>query len=100
MGRPDLPHVDDLPSSGDLVQTEVLDLLFEPSPEIHAAFLPVIQAVKYKLYRDLVDACQVRLFSLAAGFAADSPNPELLSILESHPRLGERKVKSAQSVAE
>ncbi|PTB65082.1 hypothetical protein BBK36DRAFT_1160306 [Trichoderma citrinoviride] len=95
-----LPPIAALHSYTDLAQTEVLDLLFEPSPAIHATLLPVIRTAVYRSYPDLIDACQIKLLSLAAKSAETEPNPVLLSVLGSHPRLGEKNVKSARSLAE
>ncbi|KAJ6439851.1 hypothetical protein O9K51_07742 [Purpureocillium lavendulum] len=92
-----LPHIGDLHSYSDLEQTQVLDLLFEPSPAIHTALVPVIRTAQYQSYPDLIDACQIQLLSLAAD---SKPSPGLLAVLGSHPRLGAKKVDSAQSVAE
>lgn len=100
MASQDLPHISNLHSSSDLAQTQVLDLLFEPSPEIHSTLLPVIRTAQYSSYSQLVDACQIRLLSLAAAATVDNPNQTLLSVLGSHPRLGAKRVDSAQSVAE
>lgn len=95
-----LPHIADLHSETDLDQTGLLDFLFEPSPAIHTALLPVIRTAEYSSYEDLIDACQIRLLSLAAASSASRPDPALLSVLGSHPRLGEKKIDSAQSAAE
>lgn len=100
MALQELPHISKLHSSSDLAQTQVLDLLFEPSPEIHSTLLPVIRTAQYASYSQLIDACQIRLLSLAAAATVDNPNRTLLSVLGSHPRLGAKKVESAQSVAE
>ncbi|KAL3956066.1 hypothetical protein ACCO45_008912 [Purpureocillium lilacinum] len=85
---PQLPHIRDLHSFSDLEQTQVLDLLFEPSPAIHATLVPVIRTAQYQSYPDLVDACQIQLLSLAAD---SKPTPALLSVLGSHPRLGAKR---------
>ncbi|EHK20623.1 uncharacterized protein TRIVIDRAFT_58869 [Trichoderma virens Gv29-8] len=95
-----LPPIALLHSYSDLAQTEVLDLLFEPSPAIHATLLPVIRTAVYSSYPDLIDVCQIKLLSLAAKSAETEPHPVLLSVLGSHPRLGEKNIESAQSVAE
>lgn len=95
-----LPHIANLHSYGDLSQAELLDYLFEPSPEIHSTLLPIIRTAQYTTYPDLIDACQIRLLSLAASSTTANPNPSLLSVLGSHPRLGQKKVDSAQSAAE
>jgi 2-oxo-4-hydroxy-4-carboxy--5-ureidoimidazoline (OHCU) decarboxylase len=95
-----LPPIAALHAYTDLAQTEVLDLLFEPSPAIHATLLPVIRTAVYSSYPDLIDVCQIRLLSLAAKSAETEPHPVLLSVLGSHPRLGEKNIESAQSAAE
>ncbi|KAM0260161.1 hypothetical protein ACHAQJ_002926 [Trichoderma viride] len=95
-----LPPIAALHAYTDLAQTEVLDLLFEPSPAIHATLLPVIRTAVYSSYPDLIDVCQIRLLSLAAKFSETEPHPVLLSVLGSHPRLGEKNIESAQSAAE
>ncbi|POR38564.1 Putative allantoinase 1 [Tolypocladium paradoxum] len=95
-----LPPIGDLHSYSDLAQTEVLDLLFERSPAIHSSLIPVIRTAEYDSYPELIDACQIQLLSLAASSTADTTDPTLLSVLGSHPRLGEEKVDSVQSAAE
>ena len=95
-----LPPIGDLHSYGDLAQTKVLDLLFERSPAIHSSLIPVVRTAEYASYPEFIDACQIQLLSLAASSTADTTDPTLLSVLGSHPRLGEKKVDSAQSAAE
>lgn len=95
-----LPPILDFHTCTDLVQTDVLDTLFEPSPAIHATLLPVIRTAEYSSWPDLIDACQIRLLSLATSTPTSSPDPTLLSVLGSHPRLGEKKIESAHSAAE
>lgn len=97
MAQHKLPPIGDLHSYTDLAQTEVLDLLFEHSPAIHSSLIPVMRIAEYGSYPEFIDACQIQLLSLAA---ADTTDPTLLSVLGSHPRLGEKKVDSAQSAAE
>lgn len=84
----------------DLEQTDVLDALFEPSPAIHAQLIPVIRTAEYSTWPELIDACHIRLLALATSTSTSSLDPTLLSILGSHPRLGEKKIDSAQSNAE
>lgn len=95
-----LPPILEFHTYPDLTQTNVLDTLFEPSPAIHATLLPVIRTAEYTTYPELIDACQIRLLSLAASTATGVIHPTLQSVLGSHPRLGEKKIESAQSVAE
>lgn len=96
----ELPHISKLHAATDLNQTAVLDALFEPSPEIHATLLPVMRTAQYSSYPQLIDACQIRFLSMAASSTIANPNDTLLSVLGSHPRLGAKKVDSAQSAAE
>ncbi|KAF2137548.1 uncharacterized protein K452DRAFT_353527 [Aplosporella prunicola CBS 121167] len=77
----------------------VLDVLFEPSQPLHNLALPLLSSTTFTTYADLVDAVHAALTQLAA-----SPSPSdtqwLERILAAHPRLGEKKVESAQSAAE
>ncbi|KEY72424.1 hypothetical protein S7711_01090 [Stachybotrys chartarum IBT 7711] len=95
-----LPHIGVLHSCTEFTQVFVLDSLFEPSPAIHATLLPVVRANQWTSYPQLIDACRAQLFSLAARSSVESPDPTLLAILGSHPRLGDKHVDSAQSSAE
>ncbi|CAF3438064.1 unnamed protein product [Fusarium graminearum] len=81
-------------------QIKTLDLLFEPSPAIHSTLIPVLRESEYTSYPELIDACRSRLVSLASSSSPTNPDATLLSILGSHPRLGAKKVESAQSAAE
>jgi 2-oxo-4-hydroxy-4-carboxy--5-ureidoimidazoline (OHCU) decarboxylase len=94
-----LPPVSTLPSSPEELQIQVLDALFEPSPSIHAALLAILKNHLFPSYPSLIDACHSQLLTLA-GPAASEPTNALLSVLGSHPRLGAKKVDSAQSEAE
>ncbi|CAK7264700.1 hypothetical protein SEPCBS57363_001213 [Sporothrix epigloea] len=97
--------------------TNILDLLFEPSKELHALSLPAIRAtcssssptplVSYDQFVDIVRAELLVLQSQVATHAEPSPSHarlaakfRLLGILGAHPRLGAKKVESAQSAAE
>lgn len=100
MSSPVLPQISVLRSLSESEQTQTLDLLFEPSPEIHSTLIPVIASRQHTSYNELIETCRSAFLSLAAQSSADKPNQTLLSILGSHPRLGAKKVESAQSVAE
>lgn len=82
------------------LQTKTLDLLFEPSPAIHDSLLPIARTPGFSSYPEFIDACHSRLLALAEYSSPDEPDPVLLSILGSHPRLGQKKVDSEQSAAE
>ncbi|KAH9877735.1 hypothetical protein J1614_002952 [Plenodomus biglobosus] len=93
---PTLPAITTLPHSDDATLTHVLDLLFEPSPTLHALTLPVLRSTTFPTYSVLITAVGAQLSALA-----NSPDPAnidtLDQILVSHPRLGEKKVASEQS---
>ncbi|KAM0253702.1 hypothetical protein ACHAP5_000279 [Fusarium lateritium] len=95
-----LPQPQELRVADEAEQIKTLDLLFEPSPAIHSTLIPIARDSKYASYSELIEACKTRLFSLASSSSSTSPDKTLLSILGSHPRLGAKKVESAQSVAE
>ncbi|KAK3301783.1 Oxo-4-hydroxy-4-carboxy-5-ureidoimidazoline decarboxylase [Chaetomium strumarium] len=120
MTTPSLPPITTLPTLPDSALTSTLDLLFEPSPALHALALPTLRARPYPSYNDLIMALSVQLMDLASSSAAaasaagadtegegeggegEKEKRRLLhSILGSHPRLGEKKeVLSGLSSAE
>lgn len=93
-----LPPAPTLPSLPPSQRTSILDLLFEPSPDLHALALPLLDA-PFESYDALAAAVGARLTELAASPAPDDRRA-LEGILGSHPRLGEKKVDSEQSRAE
>lgn len=95
-----LIETEKLRCADDRTKTDTLDLLFEPSPAIHEVLLPVIRDAKYTSYAELIDACYARLLLRMANSSSQDMDPTTLSILGSHPRLGQKKVESAQSAAE
>lgn len=109
-----LPHVSKFGSLADEEITAALDLLFEPSKDLHALSVPAIREAhssgSIQSWDDVADVVRTQLLDLQskvstfrdptptqAGLAAKS---KLLGILGAHPRLGAKKVESAQSVAE
>ncbi|KAK4237620.1 Oxo-4-hydroxy-4-carboxy-5-ureidoimidazoline decarboxylase [Achaetomium macrosporum] len=106
MTTPSLPPITILPTLPDEALTSTIDLLFEPSPDLHALALPTLRGHPYASYDDLISAVRVQLLDLAAA-ASDvvvgnteggakkrkQQQQQLLlhSILGSHPRLGEKK---------
>ncbi|KAK0385968.1 hypothetical protein NLU13_7142 [Sarocladium strictum] len=94
-----LPPIATLGSTPEQTQVETLDALFEPSPAIHETLLPIIRDRIYESYSVLIDACYEQLLTLT-GPSTSEPSQALLSVLGSHPRLGAKKVDSAQSTAE
>jgi 2-oxo-4-hydroxy-4-carboxy--5-ureidoimidazoline (OHCU) decarboxylase len=96
---PFLPAIASLPTLTDTALTSTLDLLFEPSPSLHALALPTIRTLSFTSYPDLIATLRTQLLELASSSsssAADDPaggeiQKRLHAILGSHPRLGERK---------
>ncbi|KAJ9150761.1 hypothetical protein NKR23_g3516 [Pleurostoma richardsiae] len=81
--------------------TAVLDLLFEPSPDLHALAVPTLRAITFASYPELIDTLRDQLLAIAQEVHPDpAACRPLLNILGSHPRLGEKKVDSVQSAAE
>jgi 2-oxo-4-hydroxy-4-carboxy--5-ureidoimidazoline (OHCU) decarboxylase len=94
MTTPSLPPPSTLPTLSDEALKSTLDLLFEPSPNLHAHVLPLFRLTRPTSYDDLISTVRVELQSLASASAkgGEDENMDLLySILGSHPRLGEKK---------
>ncbi|KXH67539.1 OHCU decarboxylase [Colletotrichum salicis] len=92
-----LPDVNSLNSLPVEQQTNVLDALFEPSPAIHAILLPSISATHFQSYGEFINQTQKIFEALVTD---PTQKEQLHSIIGSHPRLGAKKVESAQSAAE
>lgn len=90
-----LPNISTLSALPTAEQTKALDLLFEPSPAIHDLLCPLLKT-QFPSYDALIDSSHDAFLSLAD--AEDKSG--LHSILGSHPRLGAKKVESAQSASE
>ncbi|KAI9928234.1 hypothetical protein MW887_002267 [Aspergillus wentii] len=86
-----LPPPSMIPSLPQDQQFQVLDTLFESSPEIHTLMAPVLANQPFPTYDLLIDAVGGRMSALSA---ANSPTDRtiLTGILGSHPRLGRPKV--------
>lgn len=96
-----LPDISCLHSLSDDRLTDMLDLLFEPSEDIHTLLLPTLRNQIFSSYPSLIDTTRSTLLSLQTAFASDTgAEKTLLAILGSHPRLGAKKVDSALSAAE
>ncbi|SPQ26280.1 eca882d0-d8e2-4fb9-a919-aeebf9b3210a [Thermothielavioides terrestris] len=69
-----LPPISALPTLPTAAQTAALDLLFEPSPALHALALPTLRAAAFASYPDLIAAVRTQLLALAdtAASAADA----------------------------
>lgn len=95
-----LPAIDTLPTAAPETQAAVLDLLFEPSSQLHTLVLPIIRQDHFTTYDNLITAVNTQLTALAQPSSSTADNATLDAILGSHPRLGAKKVESAQSQAE
>ncbi|KAK5122107.1 hypothetical protein LTR85_004353 [Meristemomyces frigidus] len=94
-----LPRIDSVPSSSAEQRAQILDLLFEPSTQLHTLSVPFLHEKTFESYNDLISAVGMQLSELSES-ASTSDAQWLESILGSHPRLGAKKVDSAQSQAE
>jgi 2-oxo-4-hydroxy-4-carboxy--5-ureidoimidazoline (OHCU) decarboxylase len=94
-----LPPIAEVPSLPTSERAAILDLLFEPSTQLHTLSLPLLQEQTFISYNDLISAIGVQLTALSES-ASTSDTAWLHDILGSHPRLGAKKVDSAQSQAE
>ncbi|KAI1770456.1 Oxo-4-hydroxy-4-carboxy-5-ureidoimidazoline decarboxylase [Hypoxylon cercidicola] len=96
-----LPPISSLPANDDETLKSVLDALFEPSADLHALAIPTIRGVpNFASYASLVEHVGDSMSQLAQSSAVPDARTKLHGILGSHPRLGEKKVESAQSRAE
>lgn len=96
-----LPDIASLSSLPEETLISVLDLLFEPSVDLHTLAIPTMRSITFTSYPELIDTLRDELLSIAQDLhqEPDARKP-LHAILGSHPRLGEKKVNSAQSAAE
>lgn len=94
-----LPSIDVVPSLSTEDRAKILDLLFEPSTQLHTLSIALLHDQTFASYDDLIAAVGVQLTDLSES-ALTTDHAWLEDILGSHPRLGAKKVDSAQSQAE
>ena len=94
-----LPPILKLCSLSTSERADVLDILFEPCTQLHALSVGLLQEKQFSSYNDLIASIGVQLTDLAES-TSTTDTEWLEKILGAHPRLGERKVESAQSKAE
>lgn len=94
-----LPASKELQSLPQEQQFLILDLLFEPSAGLHQLWSESLGRTSFESYTELIDALQQEL-ERCARCNTDGERQLLENILSSHPRLGAKKVESAQSAAE
>ncbi|KAL2048264.1 hypothetical protein N7G274_000175 [Stereocaulon virgatum] len=94
-----LPPISNLPSLPSSDLAAILDLLFEPSVPLHTLSVNLLREQTFSSYDDLIASIGVQLMDLAES-TSTSDTQWLESILGAHPRLGEKKIDSAQSKEE
>ncbi|PYH89558.1 hypothetical protein BO71DRAFT_444510 [Aspergillus ellipticus CBS 707.79] len=94
-----LPPPSSLTSLPQEQQFQILDTLFESSPELHTLMAPVLANQEFSSYASLVDAVGGRMSALSA--ANSSKDRDVLAgILGSHPRLGQPKGAPTEHLSE
>lgn len=94
-----LPPIESVPSLSAEERAHILDLLFEPSAQLHTLSVPLLREKAFPSYHELISAVGMQLTELSDS-ASTSDTQWLHDILGSHPRLGAKKVESAQSQTE
>lgn len=94
-----LPPISSLPKLPTSERAAVLDLLFEPSTQLHTLSIALLQEKTFASYNDLIASIGVQLTDLAES-ASTSDMEWVEQILGAHPRLGEENVHSVQSRSE
>ena len=94
-----LPRITALPALPTEQLAAILDHLFEPSVPLHTLSVDLLRDQTFSSYDDLVASVGLQLTHLAES-SSGSDSKWLESILEAHPRLGEKKIDSTQSKAE
>ncbi|KAK0736435.1 Oxo-4-hydroxy-4-carboxy-5-ureidoimidazoline decarboxylase [Apiosordaria backusii] len=89
---PFLPAISSLSTLPDTAITSTLDLLFEPTSELHSLALPTIRTCSFGSYDELIDTLRGQLLTIASEVQDNSEGKKkLYQVLGSHPRLGAPK---------
>ncbi|TVY57909.1 putative allantoinase 1 [Lachnellula cervina] len=94
-----VPPISGVPALSTIERAAVLDALFEPCTALHTLSLDLLHTETFESYNDLIASVGVQLTDLSES-SSTSDTEWLDKILGAHPRLGEKKVESAQSQAE
>jgi hypothetical protein len=94
-----LPPIAGVPTLSTTERASVLDALFEPCTALHTLSLDLLHTETFLSYNDLIASVGVQLTDLSES-PSTSDTEWLDRILGAHPRLGAKKVDSAQSQAE
>lgn len=93
---PSLPSIASVPDLPTEERAQILDLLFEPSTQLHTLSVASLKEKTFSNYRELIDEIRGQLQALYTS-DLESDQKWLNDILGAHPRLGEKKVDSEQS---
>lgn len=100
-----LPPINTVPKVSDEEVLRIIDALFEPNDTLHAIIQGAeglegfLKLTEYNSYEELIDAVKMHIEAVTHGRPGEG-NEVLDKILAAHPRLGAKKVESAQSQAE
>lgn len=94
-----LPPIEGLQHLSTTERAAVLDALFEPCTSLHTLSVELLHTERFRSYPELIEKIGKQLTDLAAS-PSTSDTEWLDKILGAHPRLGAKKVDSAQSQAE
>lgn len=93
---PSLPNIESVPSLPTQQRAEILDVLFEPSTQLHTLSVESLKETTFDGYAELISDIGKQLTALFTS-NLESDQKWLNDILGAHPRLGEKKVDSEQS---
>jgi 2-oxo-4-hydroxy-4-carboxy--5-ureidoimidazoline (OHCU) decarboxylase len=94
-----LPPVSGIPTLSTTERASILDALFEPCTALHTLSVDLLHSKNFESYNQLIAKVGGQLTELSES-PSTSDTEWLDKILGAHPRLGEKKVDSAQSQAE
>jgi hypothetical protein len=94
-----LPPVSSIPTLTTTERAAILDALFEPCTALHTLSVELLHDETFESYNTLITSIGIQLTELQHSIST-SDTEWLDKILAAHPRLGEKKVDSAQSRGE
>jgi hypothetical protein len=94
-----LPPISSVPTLTTTERAAILDALFEPCTALHTLSVELLQDETFESYDALIVSIGNQLTELQHSIST-SDTEWLDKILAAHPRLGEKKVDSAQSRGE
>ena len=94
-----LSPISTLPTLPSSELAAILDLLFEPCVALHTLSSNLLREQTFSSYDDLIISIGMQLTDLAES-PSTSDTQWLEEILGAHPRLGEKKIDSTQSIGE